>query len=170
MTVKAGVKQDGTLTALEFTVLGTGGAYPAGGTSLVDWLARDLYTCPNVRTSSTDVFINAGPARAFRAPGHPQGAWALEQMMDALARGDRHGPGGAPVEEHPLLQPGPRGQPAVHDAPAFRECLEEGAAAFGWERGAPGRPRAKRAGAHPARRRRRRRACGLPAAAGRLRR
>ena len=33
MKLKAGVKKDGTLTALEFTVLDTGGAYPAGGTS-----------------------------------------------------------------------------------------------------------------------------------------
>ena len=32
-----------------------------------------------------DVYINAGPERAFRAPGHPQGAWALEITMDALA-------------------------------------------------------------------------------------
>ncbi|HSB05352.1 MAG TPA: molybdopterin cofactor-binding domain-containing protein, partial [Thermodesulfobacteriota bacterium] len=85
MKLKAGIKKDGTLTALEFTCLGTGGAYPAGGTSLVDWQIRDLYKCPNVRTSMTDVYINAGPSRPFRAPGHPQGSWALEQMLDALA-------------------------------------------------------------------------------------
>ena len=85
MTLKAGVKKDGTLTALQLTVLGTGGAYPGGGVGGVDWVVRDLYTCPNVKTEMTDVFINAGQARAFRAPGHPQGAWALEQMMDQLA-------------------------------------------------------------------------------------
>ena len=85
MTLKAGIKKDGSLTALEFTCLGTGGAYPAGGTTLVDWQIRDLYLCPNVRTECTDVYINAGPARPFRAPGHPQCSWALEQMLDALA-------------------------------------------------------------------------------------
>jgi len=79
------VKKDGTLTALEFSCTATGGAYPAGGTSLLDWLVRDLYLCPNVKTEMKDVYINSGPARPFRAPGHPQGAWALEQMMDALA-------------------------------------------------------------------------------------
>ena len=78
MKLKAGVKKDGTLTALEFTCLGTGGAYPAGGTASVDWQVRDLYRCPNVRTRMTDVYINAGPSRPFRAPGHPQGSWALE--------------------------------------------------------------------------------------------
>jgi xanthine dehydrogenase YagR molybdenum-binding subunit len=69
MRVKAGVKRDGTLTALEFSGLGASGAYPAGGASLLDWQVRDLYRCPNVRTETRDVFVNAGPARPFRAPG-----------------------------------------------------------------------------------------------------
>ncbi len=85
MRLKAGVKKDGRLTAIYFSDTGTGGAYPAGGTAFVDWLAKDLYTCPNVKTEVSDLYINAGPSRPFRAPGHPQGSWALEQMMDALA-------------------------------------------------------------------------------------
>jgi len=132
MTVKAGVTRDGTLTALEFTVLGTGGAYTAGGTSLVDWLARDLYTCPNVRTSGTDVFINAGPARAFRAPGHPQGAWALEQMMDALAEAIGMDPVQLRLRNIPSFSQAREGNPE-YTSTAFRECLEQGATAFGWE-------------------------------------
>ena len=31
MRLKAGIKRDGTLTAFEFSVLGTPGAYAAGG-------------------------------------------------------------------------------------------------------------------------------------------
>jgi xanthine dehydrogenase YagR molybdenum-binding subunit len=31
------------------------------------------------------VFTNAGPSAAFRAPGHPQGAFSLEQVIDELA-------------------------------------------------------------------------------------
>jgi xanthine dehydrogenase YagR molybdenum-binding subunit len=85
MKMKAGAKKDGTLTALQMTVTGTPGAYPAGATSGVDFVVRDLYSCANVRTEGLDDYTNAGQARAFRAPGHPQGAWALEQMMDALA-------------------------------------------------------------------------------------
>ncbi len=132
MTVKAGVKRDGTLTALEFTTLGTSGAYTAGGTSLVDWLARDLYTCPNVRTTGTDVFVNAGPARAFRAPGHPQGAWALEQMMDALAEAIGMDPVQLRLKNIPSFSQAREGNPA-YTSTAFRECLERGAVAFGWE-------------------------------------
>jgi len=146
MTVKAGVKRDGTLTALEFSVLGTGGAYTAGGTSLVDWLARDLYTCPNVRTISTDVFINAGPARPFRAPGHPQGAWALEQMMDSLAEAIGMDPVQLRLKNIPSFSQAREGNPP-YTSTAFKECLELGAAAFGWEK-ARGEARTQRASRH----------------------
>jgi xanthine dehydrogenase YagR molybdenum-binding subunit len=133
MTLKAGAKRDGTLTALEFTCLATGGAYPAGGTSLVDWLIRDLYTCPNVRTTSTDVFINAGPARPFRAPGHPQGAWALEQRLDALAEAAGMDPIQLRLKNIPAVSQAREGNPA-YTSTGFKECLEQGAAAFGWEK------------------------------------
>jgi len=132
MTLKAGVKKDGTLAALDFSCVCTGGAYPAGGTALVDWLVRDLYACPNVRTEATDVYVNAGPARPFRAPGHPQGAWALEQMMDALA----HAIGMDPVELRlrniPAFSQAREGTPP-YTTNGFKECLEEGAKAFGWK-------------------------------------
>jgi CO/xanthine dehydrogenase Mo-binding subunit len=131
MHLKAGVKKDGSLTALEFSCTGTGGAYPAGGTSLADWLIRDLYTCPNVRTLCTDVYINAGPARAFRAPGHPQGAWALEQMMDALAEAIVMDPVDFRLKNIPLYSQARPGQPP-YTTTGLRECLEAGARAFGW--------------------------------------
>jgi CO/xanthine dehydrogenase Mo-binding subunit len=132
MRLKAGVKKDGTLTALDFTCLGTGGAYPAGGTSLVDWLVKDLYLCPNVRTKMTDVFINAGPSRPCRAPGHPQGAWALEQMMDALANGIGMDPVALRLKNIPLYSQGRDGTPP-YTTTGLKQCLEEGAKAFGWE-------------------------------------
>jgi len=132
MKLKAGIKKDGTLTALDFECLGTGGAYPAGGTSGVDWLVRDLYLCSNVRTKSTDVYVNAGPARAFRAPGHPQGAWALEQMMDALAEAIRMDPVEVRLKNIPSVSQGRKGQPP-YTTTGLKECLKEGAAAFGWQ-------------------------------------
>jgi CO/xanthine dehydrogenase Mo-binding subunit len=130
MKLKAGVKKDGTLTALDYSALGTGGAYPAGGTSNVDWLVRDLYTCPNVRTQTTDVYINAGPARPFRAPGHPQCAWALEQMMDALAEAIGMDPVELRLKNIPSSSQA-RGLP--YTTTGLRQCLEEGARAFGWK-------------------------------------
>ncbi len=132
MRLKAGVKNDGTLTALEFSCTATGGAYPAGGTSLIDWLVRDLYLCPNVKTEMKDVYINAGPSRPFRAPGHPQGAWALEQMMDALAEKLGMDPVDLRAKNIPSHSQGREGNP-LYTTTGLKECLIEGAKAFGWE-------------------------------------
>ena len=44
-----------------------------------------MYPCPNVSEEQYDVFTNAGPCAAFRAPGQVQGIFALEQAIDELA-------------------------------------------------------------------------------------
>lgn len=131
MTLKVGAKKDGTLTAIHFEGTGASGAYKAGGTSLLDWIAKDLYRCPNVRTHLKDVYINAQPARPFRAPGYVQGSWAMDQMMDELA---------AELAMDPValrLKNIPDGSQARDDKPyttdGLRRCIEEGAAAFGWQ-------------------------------------
>ncbi len=132
MKLKAGIRRDGTLTALHFTCTGTGGAYPAGGVNLVDWVIKDLYTCPNVRTEMTDVYINAGPARPFRAPGHPQGSWALEQMLDMLAEKIVMDPVDLRLRNIPLFSQAREGNPP-YTSTGLRECLVEGARVFGWK-------------------------------------
>jgi CO/xanthine dehydrogenase Mo-binding subunit len=132
MKLRAGVKKDGTLTALDFSCLATGGAYPANGTALVDWLVRDLYRCANVRSEMRDVYIHAGPARPMRGPGHPQGAWALEQMMDALAEAIGMDPVELRLKNIPANSQARPGNPP-YTSTGLRECLLEGARAFGWE-------------------------------------
>ena len=61
---------------------GTAGVGTGAGTA---GPATNLYKCPNLLTEEYDVFTNAGPGAAFRAPGHPQGCFALEQAIDELA-------------------------------------------------------------------------------------
>ena len=78
--VKAGVSADGTLTAFDAQTWGTGGA-GAGS----DYPLPYIYVFPNRRRSHTDVYINAGQQRAMRAPGHPQGCFVTEVLMDELA-------------------------------------------------------------------------------------
>ena len=80
--LQIGAKRNGTLTAIKLISYGTAGVGTGAGTS---GPARNLYSCENIWTEESDVFINAGPAAAFRAPGHPQGAFALEQVIDELA-------------------------------------------------------------------------------------
>jgi xanthine dehydrogenase YagR molybdenum-binding subunit len=80
--LKIGAKRDGTLTAIQHTSYGTAGVGTGAGTS---GPATNMYKCPNLLTEEYDVFINAGPGAAMRAPGHPQGCFALEQTIDELA-------------------------------------------------------------------------------------
>jgi len=85
--VRLGAKRDGTLTAISAELTQARGAYLTGGeASNVSGIYQTLYKCPNVHTAETTVYINAGPAVAFRAPGHVEAAFALEGAMDQLAR------------------------------------------------------------------------------------
>jgi CO/xanthine dehydrogenase Mo-binding subunit len=82
--LRVGAKRDGRFTALHLVSHGTGGVAGGAGTG---GPARAIYVIPNLLIEHTDVFTHLGPARPFRAPGHPQGAFALEQMLDELAAG-----------------------------------------------------------------------------------
>lgn len=85
--VRLGARRDGTLTAIVVEIHQAAGAYRTGGeASNVSGTYQTLYHCPNVRTAQTAVYTNTGPAVAFRAPGFVEGAFALEQAMDELAR------------------------------------------------------------------------------------
>src|SRR5258706_8805414 len=44
-----------------------------------------LYKVPNTRVKQSMVAVNAGSARAFRAPGNPPASFGMESAMDDLA-------------------------------------------------------------------------------------
>jgi len=131
MRIKAGVKRDGTLTALEYSGTGTGGAYGNGGASSLDWLTKDCYLCPNVRTDTQGFFTNAGPSRPMRGPGHPQNVWSLEQMLDALAEAIDMDPVELRLKNVPTFSQARPGNPP-YTSTGFAECLTEGARTFQW--------------------------------------
>ena len=78
--IKAGVSADGMLTAFDAETWGTGGAGAGSGFPL-----PYIYVFPNRRRKHRDIYTNAGPQRAMRAPGHPQGCFHTEMLMDELA-------------------------------------------------------------------------------------
>ncbi|HXB56526.1 MAG TPA: xanthine dehydrogenase family protein molybdopterin-binding subunit [Vicinamibacteria bacterium] len=83
MTVRLGARRDGTFTAVHYRSFGSAGIAGGAGTG---GPAGSLYqNCPNLKIEEHDVFTNAGPAAPLRAPGHPQGAFALESAVDELA-------------------------------------------------------------------------------------
>jgi xanthine dehydrogenase YagR molybdenum-binding subunit len=84
--LRLGARRDGTLTVIAADIDQPLGAYQTGGeASNVSGMYQTLYRCENVRTVQTPIFTNTGPGVAFRAPGHVECAWALEQAMDELA-------------------------------------------------------------------------------------
>lgn len=127
--VKAGVKKDGTLTALELKSINPIGAYPGGAGSGAQ--IRYLYRCDNVKTDEYEVYINAGKETAMRAPGMPQGAFSLEQMMDELAEKLNMDPIELRIKNNVdiCLR---TGKPFI--SKGLTECMQEGAKITGWER------------------------------------
>jgi xanthine dehydrogenase YagR molybdenum-binding subunit len=93
--IKLGATSDGKLHAFQLESYGTAGigagAASAGGGGGADFPAPYLYRLgedrqsENIRVSQTTVNVNAGSARAFRAPGNPTASFAMESIMDELA-------------------------------------------------------------------------------------
>ena len=78
--VRAGATSDGRLIAYDMKGHGTGGISSGAGFN-----APYVYHVPNLRTEKVNVAVNVGNQRAMRAPGHPQGAFAMDSLMDELA-------------------------------------------------------------------------------------
>ena len=78
--VRAGATSDGRLIAYDMKGHGTGGISSGAG-----FQAPYVYNVPNLRTERVNVAVNVGNQRAMRAPGHPQGAFAMDSLMDELA-------------------------------------------------------------------------------------
>ena len=77
--IKMGATKDGKITALIAEPHGTGGTGGAG------FPFPYVYEIPASTREHSDVFVNAGTQRAFRAPGHPQACAIMESAMDDLA-------------------------------------------------------------------------------------
>jgi xanthine dehydrogenase YagR molybdenum-binding subunit len=79
--VRAGVDAQGKLAAIDAETWGTGGA----GQGARFPMPYQVYPFPKHRQTHRDVYINAGPQRAMRAPGHPQSCFITETVIDELA-------------------------------------------------------------------------------------
>ncbi|MGZ5568547.1 MAG: xanthine dehydrogenase family protein molybdopterin-binding subunit, partial [Limisphaerales bacterium] len=87
--IKLGAAPDGTLLAFEMENYGTAGigaeSDGGGGRGGADIPAPYLYKIPNSRVKQAAVAVNAGSARAFRAPGNPPASFGIESALDDLA-------------------------------------------------------------------------------------
>jgi xanthine dehydrogenase YagR molybdenum-binding subunit len=79
--VKIGVKKDGTIVGYAVRAKGSAGM-SEGGAGVANPM---IYGLGRQAKEEVTVLTHAGPAAAFRAPGHPQGSFALESILDEAA-------------------------------------------------------------------------------------
>ena len=172
ITMKTGLKNDGTITANEMYALSDTGAYGChaltvtgntGHKSMALYVGDGKFReAPNIRFYADVVYTNTPPSGAYRGYGVPQGFWAVERHMENIAR---------QLDMDPLefrlknalrageLQPfstswseGREPRPETIHTNGLEECVEQGLAATGWAdkfgqedwRSVPGRPHLRR--------------------------
>ncbi|HBY96818.1 MAG TPA: dehydrogenase [Chloroflexi bacterium] len=81
-TVKMGVKNDGTLTAISAKQITDGGAYLKASPTNMFGVYRDGPNCPHMRLEGYGVYTNSFTSGNMRMVGGPMGQWSLDSIMD----------------------------------------------------------------------------------------
>ncbi|UWQ89687.1 xanthine dehydrogenase family protein molybdopterin-binding subunit [Rhodobacteraceae bacterium M382] len=84
MDVKIGMKKDGTITAAQGVFRLQGGAFPGAPMEFTAMCAFAPYDLKNVSQLGYDVVSNRPKQAAYRAPGSPMAAFAVESVIDEL--------------------------------------------------------------------------------------
>ena len=149
-TVRVGVKNNGTVTAIHATTLMDTGAYLSSGPRVVRRAGQGaiyLYRCANVQYDGYLTYTNQPSAGSYRALGAPQGQFALESTMEKVA----DALGMDSLEFRKMNHVDIQGQPGERITPAdaiidtqpieggipfssngLRQCLDLGSEAIGW--------------------------------------
>lgn len=145
LNIRAGVKNDGTLTAYDLNILMDTGAY--GGHALTVLCnsgskTLPLYRWQNIRFQGTTVYTNLPVGGAYRGYGATQAYFPLEVVMDELAekigmdpielRRRNHILAGESSPIFEALGEGKAGVAQAVDSNGLAQCIEQGAAAIGW--------------------------------------
>ena len=83
--VKMGAKRDGTLVAAEVHLAYESGAFPGAPVPGGARTALAPYDLPNHYIEGYEVVVNKPKVAAYRAPGAPQAAFAVESVLDEIA-------------------------------------------------------------------------------------
>ena len=84
MKVKLGVTNDGKISAFDITLAFEAGAYPGSPVMQGAACAMACYDVSNGRINGYDVVVNKPKTAAYRAPGSPQAAFAVESVIDEV--------------------------------------------------------------------------------------
>ncbi len=84
--LKTGVTKEGKLTAMQARVFTDNGAFSFNHGGLMATLMGSTYKWDAVQISTYEIYTHKPPVGAYRAPGAPQAAFAVEGNMDAMGR------------------------------------------------------------------------------------
>jgi CO/xanthine dehydrogenase Mo-binding subunit len=84
-SIKMGAKRDGTLVAADIRLEYQAGAYPGSPVPGGARCALASYDVPHQRIIGLDIVLNRPKVAAYRAPGAPASAFAVEAVLDELA-------------------------------------------------------------------------------------
>jgi len=135
LTMKTGVKRDGSITARQITLHWSAGAYADNSPGLVrSGMVRSVgpYRIPAVHVDSYGVYTNLPGAAAFRGAMASQATWAYESHMDTIA--EKIGMDPIEIRRKNILQEEDTFATGeiMHDA-YYLQCLEEAARRLGWD-------------------------------------
>ncbi|HEX6508407.1 MAG TPA: molybdopterin cofactor-binding domain-containing protein, partial [Chloroflexota bacterium] len=153
LTLRTGLRRDGSITANSLRVLTNTGPYGTHALTVTGNTGTKplpLYRTPNMKFYADIVYTNLPIAGAFRGYGAPQGFFAMEVQMDEAAEAVGMDPlefrkmNHIRVGDTDLMSAaageGSGKKPRVMHSCGLPECLERGAEAIGWheKRGKPG--------------------------------
>jgi CO/xanthine dehydrogenase Mo-binding subunit len=85
LRLKIGARADGTLTTLQAELIFDAGANPGAPVGIAAILMGSTYRWEHLWLRGTEVLSNKSGTGAYRAPGAPQAAFALESLVDEVA-------------------------------------------------------------------------------------
>ena len=135
--IKLGATRDGLVTALDAELLFDAGAKAGAPVGIAGILMGSLYRFEALRIAGTEVLTHKASTGAYRAPGAPQAAFALECAMDDLARQLKMDPLELRLK-NAAAEGDERADGGTWTRIGLVECLERAQAAYAAERAALG--------------------------------
>jgi len=135
ITVKTGVKKDGTIMGQKFQAHADGGAYNSTAPTMIALSCFFLmipYHVPNLIYEGYHVYTNKPVGGAMRGHGIPQARFAVERQLDMIA--DRIGVDPAEIRIKNSIHAGePHSAGFVINTCGFSESVTTAAEAIGWQ-------------------------------------
>jgi CO/xanthine dehydrogenase Mo-binding subunit len=130
--IRAGAKQDGTLTSIYHQIIGQAGPDPqyirlavAGADC-----TKHLYQCPNMKVELYKVLTNTQRPIPCRGPTAAEALFCFEQFIDELAHELKTEPLAFRLQNYAEIDPVAN---HPYSSKGLKACYEQGAKAFGWQ-------------------------------------